>query len=133
MSRENVEVVQAAYEAWNRGDLDGALRRAHPDIEFVQDSRIPGAVNLAGRSALRAWLDSFHETWEWFRINPERVDAVGEDRILIVATISAKGRLSQAEVHQRVGHVLTIHDGQMVRWNSYADAADALEAVGLRE
>ena len=132
MSQENVELVRAAYEAWNRGDLAAALRHAHPDVEFVQDSRIPGAVNLVGRSAVRTWLDSFQETWEWFRIAPERIDAAG-DRILIVARISAKGRMSEAEVEQRVGHVLTIHDGQIVRWNSYAESADALEAVGLRE
>jgi len=36
-------------------------------------------------------------------------------------------------VEQRVGHVLTIRDGQAVRWMSYAESADALEAVGLRE
>jgi uncharacterized protein len=132
MSRENVEVVRAAYESWNRGDLDAALGQTHPQVEFVQDSRIPGAVSLVGRPAVRAWLDSFQETWEWFRIAPERIDAIG-DRVLVVARISAKGKLSEAEVEQRVGHVFTIHDGQIDRWNSYADSADALEAVGLRE
>ena len=132
MSRENVELVRAAYEAWNRGDLDAALRHTHTDIEFVQDSRIPGAVNLVCRSAVRTWLGSFQETWEWFRIGPERIEVVG-DRVLVVARISAKGRLSEAEVEQRVGHVLTFHDGQILRWNSYAEVAEALEALGLQE
>ena len=132
MSREGVELVRAAYESWNRGDLDAALRQASPQIEFVQDGRIPGAVSLVGRSAVRAWLDSFQETWEWFRIAPERIEAVG-DQVLVVARITAKGKLSEAEVEQRVGHVLTIHDAQIDRWNSYADSADALEAVGLSE
>jgi ketosteroid isomerase-like protein len=107
-------------------------RLSNPQIEFVQDSRIPGAVSLVGRSAVRATLDSFHETWEWFRIAPERIDAVG-DQVLVVARISAKGKLSEAEVEQRVGHVLTIHDSQIDRWNSYADPADALKAVELSE
>ena len=132
MSRKNVEIVRAAYAAWNCGDMDAALRHAHPDIEFLQDSRIPGAVNLVGRSVVREWLDSFQVTWEWFRIAPERVEPVG-DRILVVARVSAKGKMSEAEVEQRVGHVLTIHDGQMLRWSSYANSADALEAVGLSE
>jgi ketosteroid isomerase-like protein len=133
MSQENVEVVRAAYEAWNRGDLDAALRSTRDDVEFVQDSRIPGAVNLVGRPAVRAWLDSFQETWEWFRIAPERIEAVDDDRVLVVAKISAKGRMSGAEVEQRIGHVLTIHAGQMVQWHSYAESGDALEAVGLAE
>ena len=132
MSQENVEIVRPAYEAWNGGDLDAALRDTHPGVEFVQDTRIPGAVNLTGRSEVRTWLDSFHETWESFRIAPERIEAVGS-RVLVVARISAKGRMSEAEVEQRVGHVLTLEDGQITRWESYADAADALEAVGLSE
>jgi ketosteroid isomerase-like protein len=132
MSRENVELVRPAYEAWNSGDLDAALRNTHPRVEFVQDARVPGAVNLTGRPEVRAWLESFHETWEWFRIAPERIEAVG-GRVLVVARISAKGRVSGVELEQRVGHVLTLEDGRITRWESYADVADALEAARLSE
>jgi hypothetical protein len=31
MSRENVEIVRAAYDAFNRRDWDGLFRDAHPD------------------------------------------------------------------------------------------------------
>ncbi len=132
MSWENVELVRAAYEAWNRGDLDSALGHCREDVRFVQDSRIPGAVDLSGREAVRAWLKAFDETWEEFQLTLDQTEAVGE-RILILATIRAKGRMSEAEVEQQIGHVLTVRDGQTVEWRSYADPADALEAVGLRE
>ena len=133
MPQKNVELVRAAYEAWNRGDLDAALENTHGDVQFVQDSRIPGAVQLVGRPAVRAWLESFQDTWAWFRVATERIEAVDEDRVLVVATVSAKGRMSGAKVEQRVGHVLTIDDGQIVRWDSYAAASDALEAMGMRK
>jgi ketosteroid isomerase-like protein len=86
-------------------------------------------VHLVGRPAVKAWLTTFQETWESFRITPERIEAVDGDRILVVGTISAKGRASGVEVDQVVGHVLTLRDGQMVRWDSYADAKDAVEAT----
>ena len=35
MSQENVEIVKAAFEAWNRGDLDGWLAEADPEIEWL--------------------------------------------------------------------------------------------------
>ncbi len=132
MSRENVELVRAAYEAWNRGDIGAALEHSRPDVRFVQDRRIPGAVDLTGREACRAWLESFYETWDEFRLSPDRIEAVG-DRVLILATIRAKGRMSEIEIEQRIGHILTVHGGQTVEWRSYADPADALEAAGLRE
>lgn len=132
MSQDNVAIVDAAYRAWNRGDVDAAVERTHPGVEFAQDRGIPGAVSLSGRSDLRDWLGSFQETWESFRILPERIEAVGE-RVLVVARIFARGRLSEAEVEQPVGHVLTLRDGEVVRWESYADVAEAVEAVGLSE
>jgi ketosteroid isomerase-like protein len=34
MSRENVEIVRAALDAYNRGDLQAMLKHAAPDLEF---------------------------------------------------------------------------------------------------
>jgi ketosteroid isomerase-like protein len=34
MSRENVEIVRAAYDAYNRGDLEAVLSYAAPDFEL---------------------------------------------------------------------------------------------------
>jgi ketosteroid isomerase-like protein len=41
MSRENVEIVRAAFEAWNAGDMD-AVREWHDPEEFVRPAgRLP--------------------------------------------------------------------------------------------
>jgi ketosteroid isomerase-like protein len=130
MPEENERRVRAAYEAWNRGDLTAALEHVHSDVRFVQDPRIPGAVDMSGREEVRSWLASFFETWEEFQLALDRVEAA-DDRILVLATIRAKGRLSEAEVEQRIGHVLTIRDGQIAEWRSFAAPDDALQAVGL--
>ena len=137
MSRENAltanaQMARAAYEAWNRGDIEAALEYAHPDVRFVQDARIPGAVDLQGREAVKSWLKSFYETWEEFQLTLERVESRG-DRVLILARIRAKGRMSEAHVEQRIGHVFTVRDRLTTEWRSYADPEEALEAVGLRE
>lgn len=112
--------------------MDAALQNVSPDIEFVQDTRIPGAVHLTGRAAVREWLVTFADTWESFGVVPERIEAVEGDRVLMVGRISAKGRASGVEVDQLVGHVLTLRDGQIVRWDSYAKSEDAVEATGGR-
>jgi uncharacterized protein len=132
MSEEKVEVVRAAYAAWNRGDLDAVVERMHSDIEMTQDSRIPGATNARGRSAARAWLASFYETWEQFDLTVEEVVEAGE-QVAVVALIRARGKASGVSVEQRIGHVLTVRGGKTIRWQSYTTPAEALEAVGLRE
>jgi len=34
MSQENVEKVEAAYDAWNKGDFDAAFEFADPELEI---------------------------------------------------------------------------------------------------
>ena len=43
MSRETVEVVRRAYEAFNRGDLEAMFADAAPEFEYVATDAIPGA------------------------------------------------------------------------------------------
>ena len=38
MSQENVEMIRAAMEAWNRGDWDEALKDAAPGFELDNSS-----------------------------------------------------------------------------------------------
>jgi hypothetical protein len=49
MSRENAEIVRAAFEAWMRGDLDAMLANADPDIEWyvLPDAPDPGPTEAA--------------------------------------------------------------------------------------
>jgi ketosteroid isomerase-like protein len=43
MSQENVETLQAAYDAWNRGDLQSVLDRLHPDVKWEENPDVyPG-------------------------------------------------------------------------------------------
>jgi ketosteroid isomerase-like protein len=67
MSQENVKLVQRAFEALNRRDIEGFLEATHPDV--VQDwSRAVGPQRgiYQGRDEvvgfLRSWWDAFDES-----------------------------------------------------------------------
>jgi hypothetical protein len=61
MSRENVEIVRRAYEAFNQGDLEGLLDFVDPEIEVRPDPGLPGWRVFEGRegflSFAEAWLE----------------------------------------------------------------------------
>ena len=128
MTPDEVELVRAAYAAWNAGDLDSALELADDEIEAVQDPQIPGAVTVAGRDAFGRWLRSFFETWESFEITPTTITQVA-DRVVVVAHLNARGKTTQVPVEADTAHVLTLRDGRAIRWESYTDPADALRAL----
>jgi ketosteroid isomerase-like protein len=37
---QNVEIAKAAYDAWNKGDLDSVLDRLHPDVEWEENAQV---------------------------------------------------------------------------------------------
>jgi ketosteroid isomerase-like protein len=41
MSQENIEVVRAAYDAVNRGDLDAAISNIGSEMEYVASGASP--------------------------------------------------------------------------------------------
>ena len=48
MSQENVEIVRAAFDALNRGDMDAVLKDAAPDFELDWSRAV-------GPAARRVW------------------------------------------------------------------------------
>ena len=59
--------------------------------------------------------------------------ALGGDHV--VATVEARGygKHSDVEFNEEIAHVWTLRGARIVAWDVYYDAAEALEAVGLRE
>jgi len=127
MAEANVDVLRRGYAALNRGDLSVVLELLHPEIEWHEPSPSPDAGTHRGRESferfLRGWLESFEE----FRVEPERIVDRG-DRLVAVVRQTGKGRSSGAEVDARLAHVRTIADGKAVRWEAFADPEEAVRA-----
>ena len=64
MSQQNVEVVKAAFDAWNAGDMDRVRDLYDPNIvlHMVPDWPEPGPY--AGREAVMRQLVQLRETWD---------------------------------------------------------------------
>jgi ketosteroid isomerase-like protein len=134
VSRESVEMVQRAYDALNRRDLDAFLENTDPDV--VQDwSRAVGPERgvYRGRDEvarfLRSWWDAFDES---VIVVDELIDAGGQ--VVAVFHGRQRGRASGAEV-EGPGSVLvwTLRDDKIVSATLYQDRDEALAAVGPRE
>jgi ketosteroid isomerase-like protein len=132
MSRENVELVRAVFDAWNNGSLEDVLPFAAEGIEWVEVEGLPGG-DFRGKARFHSMLQSLFESWEHYRLEPEDVRPVDSDRVVAILREIGRGRASGAPVESRWGYVMTIHDGRLSRVEAYRDPGQALDAVGLRE
>ena len=129
MSKENVEIARAALDAYNRRDLEAALKHAAPDCEFDWSRSVGPQRGVYGPGEFRK-LD-LAQTLESVRIEAQEFIAAGEH--LITPLIGyARGR-DGMEVTARFSALWTFREGKVVRVTLYQERQEALEAVGLRE
>ena len=61
MSQENVEIVRAAYDAYNRGDVDAALKYAAPDFELDWSRAVGPQRGIYRLDQVRSFFGDFLE------------------------------------------------------------------------
>jgi ketosteroid isomerase-like protein len=144
MSQENVEIVQRAFEIFNRyrgtgltrDDRDRAFAAfaelATPDFEYVEAPEWPGASTHQGLDQYRQVLEGFFEALSQMTAEVEEILDV-DDRVVVFVRWRARGTASGAEWEMRPGQVFTLRDGKIARQEIYLDREQALEAAGLSE
>ena len=134
MSRENVEKLRAAYEAFSRGDFDGFLRYVDPDVVLNPGVTAPDAqAQYLGRQALREFFVTIAAgPWEAVIVEPQEMIETEDGRVLCVERWRFQGR-DGLELERKLSSLFTFREGLIVRIDGFTDRAEALEAVGLRE
>jgi ketosteroid isomerase-like protein len=132
VSGQNIELVKAAFDAWNRGDIGAFTDHVAEDVAWLEVSGRPEGVatERVGRERLRQGLESLFEVWESYRLEVRRMEDMG-DRVLAVVQEVARGRASGVEIDGLWGYVITVARGEMVRIEAYRDADQALQAAGV--
>jgi ketosteroid isomerase-like protein len=131
MSQENVEIVKAWYDAFNREDWDAMIKDAAPGLE-VDFSRSDGPLaGVFGLDQIRRLVEEFSEIWESARLEPHEFIEAG-DLVVVPGTQHVTGR-GGIEVAARGAFVWTVRNGAIERMVMYQSRQDALEAVGLSE
>ena len=136
MSRENVETIQRALEAWNADDLDAFLAEldpeveSHPSIEPALEGAETAYRGLDG--ARKAWDDYRGGAWERLTVRIQEIRDLGES-VLVLGHLDLTARTTGLEFSEELGQLVTFRGGKILRTHDFLSHADALEAAGLRE
>ena len=131
MAGENVEIVRASLDAFNRGDVNAAFNDANPDFEFDLTRAVGMDRGVYNLEEFRDLLAEFTGTWESFTLGADELIDAGEDVVMPFTNV-LRGR-DGVEVQARGVWVWTIRDGLILRICLYQQLQAALEAVELSE
>ena len=130
MSQENVEIVRAAIDAWNRGDWDGVGKDAAGDFELVPPSQSPLSEPLRGMDEVRAWAADQQETVGDLSIEIEELIESGESIVALIR-LAIRPQRADAEVELRIAHLWTLRDRKLIRCEVFPECEKAIEVAGL--
>jgi ketosteroid isomerase-like protein len=133
MSQENVELVRRGFEALNRRDI-GAMDALVTD-ESELHTALAGTEGrvFRGHQGIRDYFAWFADAFEEFGFALEEIIDAGGDRVVVLYTMTARGRKSGITLDQRGGIVINVAGEHLGRMDSYLEPAEALEAAGLSE
>jgi ketosteroid isomerase-like protein len=133
MSRENVEAVRVAWDAFDRGGVEALLRLLPQDVvwypveEWLEDPVYHG--HDGARNLIAAFTANFDD-WGW------EVQELRDAGTRVVSLVDMIGRIkpSGVPIRQPMGVVHSdIRDGMLGEARFFLTWQQALEAVGLSE
>ena len=133
MSRENVEIVRRAFEAFRANDLEAWLSTISPNVKVFPNPREPGAnSSYEGREGVLEYLRNWYAGWDEYLVEPTQFIDAG-DYVVVAARERGTAKKTGITIEEEFSHVFRLQDGLTVEWRQFGPLEEALEAVGLRE
>jgi ketosteroid isomerase-like protein len=130
MSKENVEVVQSTFDAWERGDTDAILQVCHEDIEVVQPAEFPGVEPVQyGHAGVLEAFALWPGYWDDFQVQLLRMFDRG-DQVVVTTEQSGRSKDTGIEVATQFTFLFTLSERKITEWRMFLREEEALEAVG---
>ncbi len=131
MPQERIDRLRAVLGEWERGNFAAGAEILSPSV--VLSSFVPGGpvVSHGWAAVGRHLRDDVFKQWASYRIEVERLTAVGDSHVLMEGRQYGLGRQSRIEVEDRL-HIVFRFSGDVVTemyW--HPDRDEALKAAGL--
>src|SRR6266571_7095765 len=121
MSRENVDYVRRALEAFNQRDIEGLVEMLDPDVDWQLPAEVPGASTYHGHDGVRRAMAEMLDIFAELQADPERFIDAG-DRVVALYCWRGRGSTSGVPVDAfdvQVGVVTAFRNGKAVRVQFY--------------
>ena len=101
MAQDNVDVVQGAWDAFARGDIDGAVEAIAPYAETRVPETVPWGGTYVGPDGFRDFLYKLDQAFEQFKATPDKVLGADDNHVVVVAKTKGRTKVGRRGRGQR--------------------------------
>jgi ketosteroid isomerase-like protein len=127
-----IATLKGAYAAFNRGDIDAAVKGLDANIEWTEPPEFPGGGTYHGREGAKRYLAQSRAAWADVISEPERFITAG-NRIVVFVHARVKPKGSNEWQETNLADAYTVNDGKIVQMRAFADRQEALRWVGIED
>ena len=131
MSQENVEIVQRAFSALARRDLESFFSVLDDTVEWVNPPYAIETGTRRGTTGFRDALDRMQASFGGIRLEVEEVVEAGDTGVIVTGRWTGKGAGSGVPLETPFASALTLRNGKVVRYEWFRERDEALETLGL--
>src|SRR4029077_4824896 len=135
MSQENVEGVQALFEAWQRDDFAAFLSEIHPNIEWhaVLQRLVEGPESLyRGHDGMQRFWSDYRTELSHMQVEAKGLRDVGDDRVLLLVRFQWRGVASGIAMEWPVGLGMTVSVSRLTNPANSTASASSISAISSR-
>ena len=123
--RLRVAELRAAYDAFNRGDVDAAVAPLDPQVEWSEPAEFPGGGTYHGRDGAKQYLIQSRAASAEVLSEPEQFIPAG-DRIVVFVLARVRPANSNYWQEVQLADVYTFRNGKAIQMRAFSDRQEAL-------
>jgi ketosteroid isomerase-like protein len=123
------QVVQQAYAAFGRGDIEAILAMCTDDIDwqFYAGDGVPTAGRFSGKQQVKQWFGTLAEADEIQQFEP-REFLEGADHVTVLGWEQARPKSGSKSYQSDWVHVFKLRGDKVCRWIGTLDTAAYIAA-----
>lgn len=128
MSRENVELIRAVFDAWDADDFSAMLALFDPDVVTRRVSPMPDPGAWKGTDGMLEVISEWVATFDEFEMEPvEFIDA--GDRVITAVAQEGRGEAGGVPVKGTFWFAWGVRGGKVVSLDMYGSREQAIEGA----
>jgi ketosteroid isomerase-like protein len=130
MSNDNVKLIQEAYAAFGRRDMEALIGAMTPDVDWAMVGRasdFPTFGAWPGADKVREFFRSVGDTIDFHDFSPREFYPSG-DKVFVLGRYEGTVKKTGRRLASDWVHVFTIRDGKVAQFREFADTAAIAEA-----
>jgi ketosteroid isomerase-like protein len=130
VSRQNLEVAEAFFDAYNARNSAAVDRLLHPEAQITTLSTRAGMPDHWRQGTTKRYFEQLDEAWIDLHVEVQDYREAGET-VVALGALRGAGMASHVEVVREFATVFVIRDSRILNLDTYDNWQAGLDAAGL--